>query len=207
MATHRLVEPLSIDLPALIALSLEKHSVPVTARFWVQQADTGQSKVVIISPLVDKIGTRETFSRIFEALKKEEFATKQFLNANILLLGEEESQEALKAIGNGVSGLPNLGPYEDVEVYRVAEASDIDKQGFLHVQPSGESSFVSFGAMDGGGFIKRQSVSKSELKALLDRASTSETERTQILDDLKQGRSTSMLAKINLKSLYDFGLV
>jgi hypothetical protein len=207
MATHRLVEPLNIDLPALIALSLEKHAVPVTARFWIQQADTGQSKVVIISPLVDKIGTRETFSRLFEALRKEEFATKQFLNSNILLLGAEESKEALKGIGNGITRLPNLGPYEDVDVYRVAEASDIDKQGFLHVQPSGESFSVSFGAMDGGGFIKRQSMSKSDLKALLDRVSTSETERKQILDDLKQGRSTSMLTKINLETLYGSGLV
>jgi hypothetical protein len=206
MATHRLVEPL-IDLPALIALSLEKHAVPVTARFWIQQPDTGQSNVVIISPLVDQIGTRETFSRIFEALTQEEFAARQFLNSNILLLGEQESKEALKAIGNGVSRLSNLGPYEDVEVYRVAEASDIDKRGFLHAQPSGESFFVSFGAMDGGGFIKRQSVSKSELQALLDRVSTSETERMQILDDIKQGRSTSLLTKISLKNLYDFGLV
>jgi len=78
---------------------------------------------------------------------------------------------------------------------------------FLHAQPSGKNFSVSFGAMDGGGFMKRQSVSKSELNALLDRVSTSETERMQILDDLKQGRSTSMLTKINLKSLYDFGLV
>src|ERR1700722_10957546 len=117
MATHRLVEPLNIDLPALIALSLEKNAVPVTARFWIQQADTGQSKVVIISPLVDKIGTRETFSRLFESLRKEEFATKQFFNSNILLLGAEESKEALKGIGNGITRLPNLGPYEDVDVY------------------------------------------------------------------------------------------
>jgi hypothetical protein len=146
MATHRLVEPLSIDLPALIALSLEKHAVPVTTRFWIHSADTGQWKVVIVSPLVDKIGTRGTFSRIFDALKNEEFATKQFLNSNILLLGEQESKEALDAIGKGVSRLPKLGPYEDIEVYQVAEANEIDKQGFLHFQPSGESCFVSFGA-------------------------------------------------------------
>jgi hypothetical protein len=207
MATHRLVEPLSIDLPALIALSLEKQAVAVTTRFWIHSADTAQWKVVIISPLVDKIGTRETFSRVFDALKNEAFATKQFLNSNILLLGEQESKEALDTIAKGVSRLPNLGPYEDVEVYRVDEASDIDKQGFLHLQPSGESIVVSFGAMDGGGFIKRQSMSKSELEVLLNRVSASETEKSQTLDDLKQGRSTSMLAKINLKALYDLGLV
>jgi hypothetical protein len=207
MATHRLVEPLNIDLPALIALSLEKHAVLVTTRFWIHSADTGQWKVVIISPLVDKIGTRETFSRVFDALKNEEFATKQFLNSNILLLGEQESKEALDAIAKGFSRLPNLGPYEDVEVYRVDEASDIDKQGFLHFQPSGEGIVVSFGAMEGGGSIKRQSMSKSELKALLNRVSASETEKSQIDDDLKQGRSTSILAKISLKTLYDFGLV
>jgi hypothetical protein len=207
MATHRLVEPLSIDLPALIALSLEKHAVAVTTRFWIHSADTAQWKVVIISPLVDKIGTRETFSRIFDALKDEAFATKQFLNSNILLLGEQESKEALDTIAKGVSRLPNLGPYEDVEVYRVDAAKDIDKQGFLHLQPSGDSIVVSFGAMDGGGFIRRQSMSKSELKGLLNRVLASETEKRQTLDDLKQGRSTSMLAKINLKALYDFGLV
>jgi hypothetical protein len=207
MATHRLVEPLSIDLPALIALSLEKDGVAVTTRFWIHSADTAQWKVVIISPLVDKIGTRETFSRIFDALKNEAFATKQFLNSNILLLGEQESKETLDTIAKGVSRLPNLGPYEDVEVYPVDEASDIGKQGFLHLEPSGESSVVSFGAMDGGGSIKRQSKSKSELEALLNRVSASETEKSQALDDLKQGRSTSMLVKINLKALYDFGLV
>jgi hypothetical protein len=207
MATHRLVEPLSIDLPALIALSLEKHAIPVTARFWIQQTDTGRWKVVIISPLVDKVGTRETFSRLFDALGNEAFATKQFLNSSILLLGEQESKEALDAIGKGVSRLPNLGPYEDVEVYCVPEASNFEKQGFLHVQPSGESFLVSFGAMDGGGFMKRKSMSRNELKDLLDRASSSETEKVQVLDDLKQGRSTSMLIKTNLKTLYDFGLV
>jgi hypothetical protein len=207
MATHRLVEPLSIDLPALIALSLEKHAVPVTTRFWIHSADTGQWKVVIVSPLVDKIGTRGTFSRIFDALKNEEFATKQFLNSNILLLGEQESKEALDAIGKGVSRLPKLGPYEDIEVYQVAEANEIDKQGFLHLQPSGESCFVSFGAMDGGGFVKRQSMSQSEVETLLNRAPASQTERSQVLDDLKQGRSTSLLTKINLKTLYDLGLV
>jgi hypothetical protein len=63
-------------------------------------------------PLVDKIGTRETFARVFDALKNEEFATKQFLNSNILLLGEQESKEALDAIAKGISRLPNLGPYE-----------------------------------------------------------------------------------------------
>jgi hypothetical protein len=207
MATHRLVEPLNIDLPALIALSLEKHAVPVTTRFWIHSADTGQWKVVIISPLVDKIGTRETFSRVFDALKNEEFATQQFLNSNILLLGEHESEEALEAIAKGISRLPNLGPYEDAEVYRVDEVSDINKQGFLHLQPSGELFFVSFGAMDGGGFMKRRSMSRTELKALLKVASASETEKSQTLDDLKQGRSTSMLAKIGLKTLYEFGLV
>lgn len=162
---------------------------------------------MIVSPLVDMIGTRETFSRIFDALKNEAFATKQFLNSNILLLGEQESKQTLDTIAKGVSRLPNLGPYEDVEVYRVDEASDIDKQGFLHLQPTGESIVVSFGAMDGGGFIKRQSMSKSDLKSLLNRVSASETEKQQTLDDLKQGRSTSMLVKINLKTLYDFGLV
>jgi hypothetical protein len=50
-------------------------------------------------------------------------------------------------------------------------------------------------------------MSKSELKALLHRVSTSETEESQVLDDLEQGRSTSMLAKINLKTLYNIGLV
>ena len=110
MATHRLVEPLSFDLPALIALSLEKHAVAVTTRFWIHSADTAQWKVVIISPLVDKIGTRETFSRVFDALENEAFATKQFLNSNILLLGEQESKEALDTIADGVSRLPNLGP-------------------------------------------------------------------------------------------------
>jgi hypothetical protein len=207
MATHRLVEPLNIDLPALIALSLEKHAVPVTTRFWIHSADTGQWKVVIISPLVDRIGTRETFSRVFDALENEEFATQQFLNSNILLLGEQESEEALEAIAKGNSRLPNLGPYEDAEVYRVDEAGEINKQGFLHLQPSGEIVIVSFGAMDGGGFIKRRSMSETELMALLNVASTSETEKNQALDDLKQGRSTSMLAKISLKNLYNFGLV
>jgi hypothetical protein len=207
MATYRLVEPLSIDLPALIALSLEKHGVPVTSRFWIQQADTGRRKVVIISPLVDKIGTRETFSRLFEALGNEEFAPKQFLNSNILLLGEEESKGSLDAIGKGVSRLPNLGPYEDVEVFRVAEASDIDKQGFLHVQPSGENFVVIFGAMDGGGFIKHQPMSESTLQALLNQVSASESEKIQILDDLKRGRSPSMLTNIKLNTLYEFGLV
>ncbi len=207
MATHRLVEPLSNDLPALIALSLEKHAVSVTARFWIHSADTAQWKVVIISPLVDEIGTRETFSRIFDALKNEAFATKQFLNSNILLLGEREAEEALDAIAKGASRLPNLGPYEDVEVYTVDEASEIDKPGFLHLEPSGENIVVSFGPMDGGGFLKRQRMSKSELDALLHRVSASETEKNQALEDLKQIRSTSMLAKINLKTLYDFGLV
>jgi hypothetical protein len=207
MATHRLVEPSSIDLPALIALSLEKHAVPVTTRFWIHSADTGRWKVVIVSPLVDEIGTRETFSRVFDALKNEDFATKQFLNSNILLLGEQESKETLDAIAKGVSRLPNLGPYEDIEVYKVAGANDIDKQGFLHLQPSGQNCFASFGATDGGGFMKRQSMSMSQLEALLDRLPASQTERSQVLDDLKQGRSTQMLTKINLKTLYDLGLV
>jgi hypothetical protein len=207
MATHRLVEPLTIDLPALIALSLEKHAVPVTARFWVHSVDTDQWKVVIVSPLVDKIGTRETFSRIFDALEGEEFATTQFLNSNILLLGEKESREALDAIAKGVSRLSNLGPYEDVEVHRVAEAEKIGKQGFLHLQPSGQGSVVSFGAVDGGGFIKRRSMSPSELENLLDQVPASAAEKSQVLNDLKQDRSTSMLTRINLKVLYELGLV
>jgi hypothetical protein len=100
---------------------------------------------------------------VFDALKNEEFAAKQFLNSNILLFGEQESKEVLEAIAKGVSRLPNLGPYEDVEVYRLDEASDINKQGFLHLQPSGETTVVTFGVMGGGGFIKRQSVLKSDI--------------------------------------------
>jgi hypothetical protein len=207
MATHRLVEPLTIDLPALIALSLEKHAIPVTARFWIHSVDTDQWKVVIVSPLVDKIGTRETFSRIFDALEGEEFATTQFLNSNILLLGEKESREALDAIAKGVSRLSNLGPYEDVEVHRVAEADKIGKQGFLHLQPSGQGSVVSFGAVDGGGFIKRRSMSPTELENLLDLVPASPAEKSQVVNDLKQDRSTSILTRINLKVLYELGLV
>jgi hypothetical protein len=207
MATHRLVEPLTIDLPALIALSLEKHAIPVTARFWIHSVDTDQWKVVIVSPLVDKIGTRETFSRIFDALEGEEFATTQFLNSNILLLGEKESREALDAIAKGVSRLSNLGPYEDVEVHRVAEAEKIGKQGFLHLQPSGQGSVVSFGAVDGGGFIKRRSMSPTELENLLDLVPASPAEKSQVVNDLKQDRSTSILTRINLKVLYELGLV
>jgi len=206
MATNRLVEPLSIDLPALISLSLERHAVPVTTRFWVHSVDTDQWKVVIVSPLVDKIGTRETFSRIFDALKGEQFATTQFLNSNILLLGEKESTDAREAIAAGVSRLSNLGPYEDVEVHQVAAAKEIVKQGFLHFQSSGQSSVVSFGAVDSGGFIGRRTMSSSELEKLLTLVPASEAEKSQVLNDLNQGRSTSMLTSINLKALYELGL-
>lgn len=207
MATHRVVELINADLPALMALSLESHGVPVAARFWVRSLESGAWNVVLVSPLVDRIGTRETYARVFDALEKESFATRQFVNSSILLLGTRESAEALESVAKGASSLPNLGPYDEVEVYPVADPAAIKKQGFLHFLPAGGGFVVSFAAIAGGGPVKTLSVPEEGLSGFLQRIAASDSQKAEILDSLEHKRSTSILTAIDLKTLYELGLI
>jgi len=195
------------DLPALIALALEKHHLPVRARFWMHSS-TGQWQVVVISNLVDRLGTREAYRSAFEALDQETFSTKTFLGSHILLLGEEETREPQELIRNGSTRLPSLGPFEDVDVYLVPDAEKIQKQGFLRFFPVGDQRVrVTFGALNGGGALKPVLIPFNDVEQFLAPFSYNEAEKEKLLDSLRQDRSATVLIQATLKQLYVAGLV
>ncbi len=209
MATYPLVEQVDRDLPALVGLSLEKNGIPVSVRFWIYSAATGQRLVAVVTPAVDELGTRDAYQRAFDALDKESFSTRQFLNSHLLLLGKNQNRETLDLIQEGVSRLPSLGPYEDVDIYLVPEADQIIRQGFLHFVPSGKNQFlVGFAGLDrDGGAMKTRPISVDSLDAFLKAFSVYEGDRQKILDSLKQNHTESILAQASLRKLYEAGLI
>lgn len=207
MATNPLVEQiLDPDLPALIGLALEAHGIPVSARFWMYSPSTGQSQVVVMSPLVDQIGTREAYRNVFGALDHETFSTKTFLASHILLLGEKESRATLELIKSGTSRLASLGPFEDVDVYRVPAPGQIRKQGLLHITPLGGIT-VAFGALDRGGAMKTRLVSLDELESLLAALSVADNDRNLAIEAARSHRPAFVSAQATLETLYREGLI
>ena len=210
MATYPLVERINLDLPALVALSLQKHGVPVSSRFLIRY-DTSQWQVVIISPAVDNAGGRDVYIRAFEALDGEAFSTRQFLSSHLLLMGEAQTREALDRIGKGVSRLSSLGPYEEVDVYVVPDADKIEKQGFLYFRPAGNDvisvAFAPLGDGGGLGLLKPLNISANALDTFLAGFSVYETDKQKVLDAQRQNRTESVLARTDLKTLYTKGLV
>lgn len=209
MATQPLVEQvIDRDLPALVALSFEKHGIPVLARFWLHAAPAGGWQIVVVSPRVDEAGTREAYRSAFAALENETFSTKAFLSFHLLLLGERETREALADISRGELKLAALGPFEDVDIYPVAKADEIRKQGFLHAQPAeDEQVLVSFAALDRDGPAKNVSVALDSLDTVLSGFTYSESDRDKLAESISRHRSASMLAQTTLKKLYDAGLI
>jgi hypothetical protein len=211
MVTYPLVERINLDLPALVALSLEKHGIPVSHRFLIRSLEPGQWQVVVISPAVDDAGVRDVYSRAFEALKDEAFSTRQFLSTHLLLLGEAQAREALDRIQKGVSHLSSLGPYEEVDVYPVPDAGKIEKQGFLYFRPAGNDvisvAFAPLGDGGGLGLLKPMNISADDLDSFLAGFSVYETDKQKVLDAQRQNRTESILAQTDLKTLYEKGLV
>jgi hypothetical protein len=211
MVTYPLVERINLDLPALVALSLEKHGIPVSHRFLIRSLEPGQWQVVVISPAVDDAGVRDVYSRAFEALKDEAFSTRQFLSTHLLLLGEAQAREALDRIQKGVSHLSSLGPYEEVDVYPVPDAGKIEKQGFLYFRPAGNDvisvAFAPLGDGGGLGLLKPMNISADDLDSFLAGFSVYETDKQKVLDAQRQNRTESILAQTDLKTLYQKGLV
>ncbi len=209
MATNPLVEQVvDRDLPALIALALEKHHLPVSARFWMH-SPTGQWQIVVISDLVDRMGTREAYRSVFGALDQETFSTKTFLASHILLVGEEETREVQEQIKNGVTRLPFLGPFEDVDVYLVPDAEKIQKQGFLRFLLEDDQSVrVTFGALGGGGALKPAHIPFNDVERFLAAFSCNdEAENEKLLNSLLQKRTASVLIQTTLRELYAAGLI
>lgn len=210
MATYPLVERINLDLPALVALSLQRHGVPVSSRFLIRY-DTSQWQVVIISPAVDEAGVRNVFGQIFDALDGESFSSRQFLSSHLLVLGETQAREALDRIRKGVTRLSSLGPYEEVDVYLVPDADKIEKQGFLYFRPAGNDvisvAFAPLGDGGGLGLLKPLSISANNLDSFLAGFSVYETDKQKILDAQRQNRTESILAQTDLKTLYEKGLV
>lgn len=213
MATYPLVdETIDRDLPALVALSLAKHNVPVLDRFWIHVASTGQWQIAVVSPIVDQVGRREAYRAAFEALDRETFATKSFLGSGILLLGDSEIRGDLQRIREGASRLSSLGPFEDVDVYPVPDADAISKQGFLHFTPLGpmpaeQAVTVAFSALDRGGAVKTRNVPMAAVEPLLDGFVVAESDRRLVLESLQNHRGAHILAQTNLRKLYEMGLV
>jgi hypothetical protein len=206
MATYPLVERINLDLPALVALSLQKHGVPVSDRFLIRY-DVSQWQVVIISPAVDEAG-RDVYLHAFEALDREAFSTRQFLSSHLLLLGEKQSREPLDRLRKGVTRLSSLGPYEEVDVYVVPEADKIEKRGFLHFVPSGNDGFlVGFAGLDRDGEMKTLPVSVRDLDTFLAGFSVYEGDKQKVIDSLRQNHSESIFAGVSLRTLYEKGLV
>jgi hypothetical protein len=209
MATNPLVEQtIDRDLPVLIKLALNTRGVPVSMTFWVHSPSTGQWQVVVISDLVDQLGTREAYKRVFAVLDEETFSTKNFLASHILLLGERETREAQVAVKRGTTRLPSLGPFEDVDIYFVPEPEKIPKQGFLHFSPIGNGRFrVSFAPLDKDGAVKNKLLSLAEVDPLRAQFSLGGGDKDTLLDLLGRNRSASVIAQTNLRRLYSAGLI
>jgi hypothetical protein len=203
MATNPLVEQsIDRDLPALIELALKKHNIPVSDRFWMYSSSTGQSQIVVISRLVDQIGTREAYRKVFEALDRETFSDKSYLASNILLLGDLESREILEHIRSGNFRLASLGPFEEVDVYTVPSAAHILKQGLLHITPFGT---VAFGYRSSP--MKERRVSLTELEELLAVLSVPDSERSLAIEAARNHRPAFAHAQATLETLYEEGLI
>lgn len=211
MATYPLVERINLDLPALVALSLQKHGVPVSTRFLIRY-DSSQWQVVIISPAVDEAGVRDVFGQIFDALNGESFSSRQFLSSHLLVLGETQAREAIDRIRKGVTRLPSLGPYEEVDVYLVPDADKIEKQGLLYFRPAGvDVMFVSFAPLGDSlsfGLVKPPpKIGLGDLDDFLTGFSVYDTDKQKVLESINHNRAESIFAQTDLRNLYQKGLV
>jgi len=208
-----LVGEVQTDLVALIGYALKRHGVQVAAQFWLQSLASSQKRVVIVTPLVDLCGVREAYSRILTDLGTEAFVTQKLLQSDLLvILGEREAKPALEASRSGMVNLARLGPYEDVEVYFIPDASEIPKSGFLHLTPvdsrDSKSYVVTFGAFGHGGAMKPRTLPKSDLEVFLSSIPANESQRTEVVETLRNNRSVSIILNgIKLATLYDLGLV
>jgi hypothetical protein len=208
MATHTLVRETPTDVVALIGLALRKHGIPVAAQFWLQSEVSNQEKVVIVTPYVDAHGASETYSRIFAELDSESFLTRSFLRSDLVLFGEREAAPALEAVRSGTLSLSRLGPYEDVKLTPIPDASEIVKGGFLHFSPVDTGSYIaSFGAFGHGGWMKPRAIDKSELNDFLSNVRANESQKAEVTENLQNHRSASIVLNISLATLYDLGLI
>lgn len=208
MATHTLVKEVPTDVVALIGLALRKHGIPVTAQFWLQSEASNQEKVVIVTLYVDTHGASETYSRIFAELDSETFVSRSFLRSDLVLFGEREAEPALEAVRSGMLSLSRLGPYEDIKLTPIPDASEIVKSGFLHFTPANTDSYiVSFGSFGHDGAMKTRLIDRSELNDFLSKVRANESQRVEVIENLQNHRSASIVLNIDLATLYDLGLI
>lgn len=206
MAAHPLVEQSYRELPSLISLSLKRHGIPVRLCFWLHSIQPGQWRIVVMSPLADSDGTRSTFEKAAAALKGESFMTGLRLS-DLVLTGEQDAPEIESAIRHGTFRLDSFGTYEDVEIYPVPNASEINKQGFLHFLPEGENVIVSFTPFDRSGAAKKRTLPRDAIIDFLRNINANSNQEHEVTEALSRGRSTSILIQINLQKLYDEDLI
>jgi hypothetical protein len=215
MATYSLVEQKNVEAAALVGLALNAHEVPVPEQFWFIPEGTHQLYLAVVTPLADKIGIGESFRLIYDALDKETFVTRGFLRSQLIILGEQQSKLLLDRIHAGATSVSRVGQYENAEVFPVPPASEIQKNGFLHLRPLAhstnseffaEASFAPFGP---GGFIPTRKIkNQEELEVLFQGLNVRAEDRKQTITELEQGRTSStLLVNISLDVLYRLGLV
>lgn len=210
MATHTLVEPLNNSLAALIGISLKRHGLPVSAEFWLHSIETGQTKLAIVTPLVDKQGVREAYSQFFEVLKDETFTTQLKLRTTLFAVSEQEATSALEALKSGLPRLSRLGPYEDIEIFPVPDASEIQVTGLLHLSPVKEPNHpwrVSFAPTQSDGSVKYRIINGSDIKSFLKEIPSTPSQKRELLEAVDNSQATSILVSIDLKTIYDLHLI
>jgi hypothetical protein len=209
MATHALVEPLNNSLAALIGLSLKSHGLPVAAEFWLHSGETGQIKLAIVTPLVDKQGVREAYSQFFDALKDETFSTQLKLRTILFAVGEKEATPALEALNTGRLRLPQLGPYEDVDIFPVPDASEVRITGFLHLSPIKEQNLwrLSFAPTQTDGPAKHLARNRNDVESLAKHIPKTPSQERELAETMDHNQTTSILVSVDLKTLYDLHLV
>jgi hypothetical protein len=215
MATETLVRAPTDDEAALMALSLRDKGINVTREFWMTPWELGSRMLALVSPDADGPGGYNLHPKIFEALGASAPGGPAFMATRTMVFGEREIEKQLSQIRSGYGRLSEIGPYENVQIVPIPPASEIRKNGFLHLRPLASStdsellcelSFAPFGP--GGPVPTRNIKDNEELDRIFQALNVRPEDRKQAEDELKRGRASStLLVNIGLDTLFGLKLV
>jgi len=215
MATDTLVRVPTDDEAAIMALALRNKGINVTMQFWMTPSELGWRVLALVSPDADGPDGYDLHRRILAALDGLQSGSRVFMGTRTMVFGEKEIEKELGRIRSGYTRLTEIGPYENAEISPIPPASEIRKNGFLHMRSLSSStnseflSEASFAPFGPGGFIPTRKIKDpGELDYLFQDLNVPSEDRKQINGDLAQGRASStLLSNIGLDVLYKWGLV
>jgi hypothetical protein len=218
MATSTLVRVPTDDDAALIALALREKGINITEQFWMTPSEPHWKVLGLVSPDRDAPDGYDLYGKIFAALESFPYADRSFIGGRMMVFGQKKFRKEIEMIHSGFTKLSEIGPYRDVEIEPIPQASEIRKSGLLWLIPLDRSNatvvpctvqFAPFSPSSYSGATRfRRLESESELGEILEYFGLPASEQERIFESLKRGQSCdSVLYDIGLDTLYRLKLI